>query len=128
MRRDCDISYLLRTDRSQGSSWGFSVPGGRHLHHKGTRSECTEKDLLGLKGTSQSQRFRHTAIIDCRESSRLLKLFTGVETSTLPVSKSGNEGNKTERRSRRTKAPPNTATFRRSTAMMRFNTNWTVES
>jgi hypothetical protein len=50
--------------------------------------------------------------------SRLLKLVTGVDTSTRPVSKSGREGNKSRSKSRRARAPPNTAAFLRSTGML----------
>lgn len=41
-----------------------------------------------------------------------LKLLTGVETSTLPVNKSGNEGNRQIRSRRSTKAAPKTTSFR----------------
>lgn len=49
--------------------------------------------------------------------SRRLKLLTGVETSTLPVNRSGNEGKRQIRSRRKTKAALKTATFCRSTAM-----------
>lgn len=48
---------------------------------------------------------------------RRLKLLTGVETSTLPVKRSGKEGKRQTSRRRRTKAAPKTPIFRRSIAM-----------
>jgi hypothetical protein len=47
-----------------------------------------------------------------------LKLLTGVDTSTRPVSRSGNDGNRHIKSSRRTKATPNTPIMRLSTAML----------
>jgi len=55
---------------------------------------------------------------------RRLKLLTGVETSTRPVSKSGNDGKRQTRSRRSTKAAPNTATLRRSTAMTASSELW----
>lgn len=43
--------------------------------------------------------------------------MTGVDTSTLPVNKSGSDGKRTKRRSRRANAPANTAACLRSTDM-----------
>lgn len=48
---------------------------------------------------------------------RRLKLLTGVDTSTLPVNKSGKAGNKHVSSKRSTNAVPNTRIFRRSIAM-----------
>lgn len=45
----------------------------------------------------------------------LLKLVTGVEISTRPVSKSGSPGNEVNSKSRKAAAAPNRAAFRRST-------------
>lgn len=50
--------------------------------------------------------------------SHLLKLLTGVETSTLPVKRSGSEGNRTHRRSRNRTAAPKTAACLRLTSII----------
>lgn len=54
--------------------------------------------------------------------SRLLKLLTGVEISTRPVNKSGREGNRASRTSRKRRAAPNTAAFLRLADMV--NSPW----
>jgi hypothetical protein len=48
----------------------------------------------------------------------LLKLVTGVDTSTRPVSRSGSDGNATKRRMRRPAAALRSVSFRRTTDML----------
>lgn len=75
------------------------------------------------RGTGLLGLFQDVSSLDCSAIGlvpyriRRLKLLTGVDTSTRPVSKSGNDGKRQIRSSRSTKAAPKTATFRRSTAM-----------
>lgn len=76
------------------------------------------------------------SLLDCRQlellstttqsngNSRLLKLLMGVEISTRPVNKSGSEGNRASRTSRKRRAAPNTAAFLRLADMV--NSPWRV--
>lgn len=52
------------------------------------------------------------------EHSHLLKLLTGVDTSTLEVKRSGSEGNATKRNKRTATAAANRAAFPRSTGIL----------
>lgn len=56
---------------------------------------------------------------------RLLKLVTGVEISTLPVNRSGNDGKAVNRSKRTAIAEAKSAAFRRSMAML-YNSHTSV--
>ena len=91
------------------------LPGRTHLHHKEKHHVCKEKDLLALwkvlDKTSIERITEHWPV-------RLLKLVTGVDISTRPVRRSGNEGKAAKRTNRNSAAAPKRAVFRRSITIL----------
>lgn len=119
-------SYRVST-RSRTIDWGSTplliIPGERRLHHKGTHSECIEKGLPELIPLISAPRLHQRQNTTSRDHSRLLKLLTGVETSTRPVNKSGREGKRTMRRRRKRKAAAKTPALLRSSDITKNQKN-----
>lgn len=93
----------------------------RHLHRRERDCGYKERDLLVLFGGDNLQ---HDPAIDSNLFSRKKRHTSfeagdGVDISTRPVSKSGNDGNPRKRNNRSADAAPNSSTFRRSTTMMK---------
>ena len=80
------------------------VLGGKLRRHMVTHYLYRERGLLVLRGVSRDFIIR-------RPNLHLLKLVTGVDISTRPVSSSGNPEKAVKRRSRKAAAPPKRAAF-----------------
>lgn len=94
---------------------GLRLPGGRRRHHKARGCACIGKDLLELSSPVSLCAALSEARRKC---SRLLKLVTGVEISTLPARRSDKEVKATNSIKRRTAAAPNRVAFRLSMTMI----------
>lgn len=113
------IMGLIEEVRCCGAITETSVPGERHHRRRAIHCEYRGTTPLVLYNSRSVHMFISiTSIASLQGYSHRLKLLTGVDTSTRPVNRSGNDGNKHMRSSRRTKATPNTPTMRLSTAML----------
>lgn len=111
------VSNVLLALRPRWGGAGL-VPGGRLLRHTGTHCECKEKALPALSHpVSCAIPILNSSALDCKSNLRLLKLFTGVDTSTLPVNKPGKEGKRTMSRIRSARAPANTTALDRKSVV-----------
>ena len=97
---------------------GLGVPDRKRLHRTERPRVYREKALLVLC-KALAMLFISVAA-HAIYSIHLLKLFTGVDISTLPVSRSGREGNPTNSTSRSAAAAPKRAAFRRSITIVKF--------